>query len=65
MTDISKCTGINCPVKEKCYRYTASESKYQSYVVAPYKITDGVFSCDIFWGKEAEGIWKQLNDIMK
>ena len=36
MTDISKCTGTECPIKETCYRYTASASEYQSYIVPPW-----------------------------
>lgn len=65
MADISKCNGENCSVKEKCYRYTAPEDEYQSYVIAPYKIKDGKFTCDLYWGEGAQGIWNQLTDIMK
>lgn len=32
MTDITKCKGEQCSIKDTCYRYTApSESRYQSY----------------------------------
>jgi len=31
MTDISKCNGTECPVKESCWRYTAPASEWQSY----------------------------------
>jgi hypothetical protein len=31
MTDISKCLNKDCPLKEKCYRWTAPASYYQSY----------------------------------
>lgn len=31
MSDITKCTGIDCPLREKCYRYTAPEGNWQSY----------------------------------
>lgn len=65
MTDISKCTGENCPVKEHCYRFTSKEGQYQSYVIAPYEIKDGEFTCDIYFGKGSEAIWKQLKDIVK
>jgi hypothetical protein len=27
--DITKCSGENCPLKEKCYRYTAEADSYQ------------------------------------
>lgn len=31
MADITKCTNKNCKIKEKCYRYTAKDSYWQSY----------------------------------
>jgi hypothetical protein len=32
MADISKCKGYKCPLKKKCYRFTAPESLvWQSY----------------------------------
>lgn len=36
MPDITMCNGGKCPLKEKCYRYLATPSKYrQSYFVTP------------------------------
>ena len=29
MPDISMCSSDNCPMKDKCYRSTATASKYQ------------------------------------
>ncbi len=29
MADITKCQGVNCPMKESCYRYTAPSSEYR------------------------------------
>lgn len=62
MPDITKCEGTDCPVKEKCYRFTARDSEFrQSYFVTPpYK--DG--KCDHFWGENQEAIWDQLKSIM-
>jgi hypothetical protein len=39
MPDIAMCWGENCPIKETCYRFTATPSKWmQSYFVdAPIK----------------------------
>lgn len=31
MTDISKCCGNHCKIKDSCYRYTCPASKFQSY----------------------------------
>lgn len=47
MADITKCKGTDCPLKEKCYRYKAKDSRYwQSYMIeVPYK--DG--ECEYFW----------------
>lgn len=34
MTDICKCEGIDCPIKETCRRYTAKANpQWQSYIV--------------------------------
>ena len=65
MSDIAKCSGTGCPVKEKCYRFTAQSSEYgQSYFFdVPGKTEDGKFTCDMYWGAGAESIWNQLKDI--
>ena len=31
MADISKCTGKNCEIKEKCYRFMARDGYWQAY----------------------------------
>ncbi len=31
MADISKCRGTDCPMKDKCYRFIAPPSRWQSY----------------------------------
>ena len=31
MTDICCCSGEDCPFKEKCFRFTAKRSQYQSF----------------------------------
>jgi len=51
--DITKCSGANCPVKEKCYRFTAPASQYQSYfMIPPIKTTEeGKLDCEHYWGK--------------
>lgn len=48
MADISMCSGKDCPLKDKCYRYTAPQSDYQSWFsVVPYSTF--VESCEYFW----------------
>lgn len=40
--DITKCEGTNCPIKEKCFRFTAKADEYQSvFVDVPGKWVDG------------------------
>jgi hypothetical protein len=37
MADITMCSGLNCPIAEKCYRYTAPKGMYQSmFMEVPY-----------------------------
>lgn len=67
MADITKCKDEDCPVKNKCYRYTADADELcQSYFIeTPSKIVDGKFTCDAYWGNNAKAIWNQLKDITK
>lgn len=65
MSDITKCPGTDCPVKDKCYRFTADASEaWQSYFVEiPGKTEDDKFTCDMYWGPSGESIWNELKDI--
>jgi hypothetical protein len=68
MADITKCKGINCPVRDNCYRYTARDSGfYQSWFVDNNvgKMVDNKFSCDMYWGENAEAVWEELKEITK
>ena len=60
------CYGFECPVKEKCKRFTAKPNEHwQAYFLEPpfYNDEDG-WHCEMYWGENAEAVWKQLNDIM-
>lgn len=49
MTDITKCSGEGCPLKETCYRFTAKASDWQSWFAeVPYK--DG--KCEMEWRRK-------------
>ena len=64
MADISKCEGIGCPHREKCYRFTAPADEYlQAYFVDPPIKADG--TCDMFWGQTQTDILTQLKEIVK
>lgn len=66
MTDISKCSGQNCPLKEKCYRYTApGDSENQSYILPPFIIDKGLFKCSMYWGSSVDLLYKQLTEIVR
>lgn len=60
MADITMCTGDGCPLKEKCCRFTAEKSEWQSYFLTPP--FDGK-TCEIYWGKQSESIYNQLKNI--
>jgi hypothetical protein len=61
--DITKCTGINCPIKEQCRRFTAKDSeRNQSYFAEPPIKND---KCVMYWGADNDGILQQLKNIMK
>jgi hypothetical protein len=62
MADITKCKGTDCPIKESCYRFTATENEIlQAYFVdSPFK--DG--KCEMYWGEHANDLINHLKDIM-
>ena len=50
MADITKCVGKDCPLKDTCYRHTATESCHQSYFMCtPGELVDGGFKCEYYW----------------
>ena len=52
MSDITKCKGTGCPVKDNCYRYIAVDGYRQSWFTnTPGEINEGKFSCDMYWGE--------------
>lgn len=65
MTDITKCSGEGCPVKEKCYRFTAVPGIVQSmFRKPPFEIKHGKFTCTMYWGESADLLFEQLKSIM-
>jgi hypothetical protein len=54
MTDICKCTGEGCHIKEQCYRYTAKADELrQSYM---YPVGDGDKDCEYFWDNNVDAV---------
>lgn len=52
MADISKCYGNGCPLKEKCYRYTAIPRPHGQSYLNEVLFKDG--ECPHFWEDEEE-----------
>lgn len=66
MADITKCRGIDCPIKESCYRYTAEDSKYRQSWFFDDNVgenTNEGFKCDMYWGEKSKYIYNQLKNI--
>ena len=65
MADITMCPGTNCPVKEKCYRFTAPQSELMQswFLETPSKVEEGKFTCEMYWGENSESLWNLLKDI--
>jgi hypothetical protein len=66
MSDIAKCGGFDCPIKESCKRFTSPANEFwQSYFLNPphYKDENG-FRCDMYWGDNAEQLWQELQSIV-
>ena len=55
MADITMCKGTDCPMKNNCYRHTASVNMYrQAYFInVPLKEDK---TCDEFWQDERHKI---------
>jgi len=64
--DICMCSGKDCPVKEKCYRFTAkpSEHKQSYFFQPPGGQKDGKFTCEMYWGVTQDHVLRELERIM-
>lgn len=50
MADITQCTGNNCPLKSKCWRYLAPQGMWQYYFTnLPYVELNGKCKCEYYW----------------
>lgn len=58
MTDISKCNGENCPIKETCWRYLAPDGHWQSYM--NYEYNKEKNKCDGYWKVESKSQMKRF-----
>jgi|APGre2960657373_1045057.scaffolds.fasta_scaffold175094_2 hypothetical protein len=61
MSDITKCKGEGCPMKETCHRFTDPATEYQSYFTES-PIIDG--KCSMYWGQTQQDIMDVLQDMI-
>jgi len=60
MSDITMCEGINCPIREKCFRFRAKTNLVQHFFLkTPYEYSH----CDKFISFEDEEDTNQLKFI--
>lgn len=62
---VERCTGNECPLKDKCERYLNDETYIQYMPIVPFTYTDGHFICHFFWGAYYDYINEQLKGIPK
>jgi hypothetical protein len=44
------CDNKDCPLRESCYRFTATPSKYmQTYADFEFTTKDGITECEYYW----------------
>ena len=52
-SDISKCYGRDCPLRNECVRYITPanrDKEFQSYIASPGVFDEkGAYSCSMFW----------------
>ena len=57
MSDITMCEGINCPIREKCYRFRANTNLVQHFFLkTPYEYSH----CEKFISYEDELVFDQI-----
>lgn len=72
-TDYTACEGKDCPIKEKCKRFTGpKEPLWQSYFIeipGNWEKTDDsdqpTWNCAMFWDETQDSIYNQLKEIVK
>lgn len=61
MSDITKCKGEGCSMKETCHRFTDPAEEYQSYFTES-PIKDG--KCHMYWGQAEQDMIDILQEIV-
>jgi len=53
MSDIDKCSGIDCPLSKTCYRFTASISEFWQWW-GKFEYNKQTKTCDFYWEVETK-----------
>lgn len=56
MSDISKCNGMNCPVKDRCFRFLAPSHPYRQWYV-------GISSTEAATGEDCHMFWNVRGNL--
>ena len=62
MSDITKCKGEGCSMKETCHRFTDPAEEYQSYFSESPIKEDG--KCSMYWGQAEQDMIDILQEIV-
>lgn len=66
MADITKCNGGKCIIKNECKRYQLKKTGIDMvFKKPPFKVKNGIFSCEMFRGRNSDNILNVIKDIFK
>tara|TARA_R100001244_G_scaffold123737_1_gene93434 strand:- start:341 stop:508 length:168 start_codon:yes stop_codon:yes gene_type:complete len=52
MKETIKCEGIDCPLKEKCYRYISHPNEISQAYLIPFDYLEGECEDYVYWNDE-------------
>ncbi len=58
MPDITMCPGEECPLKEKCYRFTAHPNEFRQSFFTGIPYNEDKEECEYFWDNKEYKIKK-------
>lgn len=63
MVDICMCNNEECPLKNRCYRYRAEASQYQTYFIVDDKLKKDAqeYKCTGYWEIKSKADIERLN----
>ena len=59
--DITKCSNEKCKLKDKCYRYLATDDQWQSYAL--FKPVKG--KCEHYWEVSSKSQMRRFNVLSR